>query len=118
MIKPNLQSAVHNLIIYDLAIRTLNYNLPTIEELKTGSIYKAYTESLLIELRKDYKPLKQQLMLERISIVKWQQVDQFFSDVIVSTSGNDQSLRYAKKVLQYEVDSLLNKIALRLVVNT
>lgn len=118
MIKPNLQSAVHNLIIYDLAIRTLNYNLPKIDKLKTGSIYKAYTETLLIELRKAYIPLKQQLMLERISIVKWQQVDQFFSDVIVSTSGNDQSLRYAKKVLQYEVDSLLNKIALRLVVNT
>lgn len=107
MIKPALKSDIHRLIICDLAIRTLSYDLPKIENLKIQVVLQPIVTHLLKQLYKELHPLKAYLRKEGIAIIKWQHVDQFFSDVILRTSGDDIALRYAKKVLQYDVEQLL-----------
>lgn len=107
MIKANLQAEIHQFIIYDLAIRTLNYDLPKIEDLKLQVVLQPIVQHLLKKLYEEFNPLKVRLKREGIAIVKWQHVDSFFSDVILRTAGEDQTLRYAKKVLQYDVEQLV-----------
>ncbi|MBQ0137681.1 MAG: aconitate hydratase [Kurthia sp.] len=114
MISTSLQSDAHQLIIYDLAIRTLNYDLPKIEALKTSVIFQEVSEKMLKELYQNYYPLKNRLQKQGIAIVKWQHIDLFFSDVILKTSGEDVSIRYAKKVLQYDVERLIRQQLMKL----
>ncbi|WP_445477963.1 hypothetical protein ACULLL_16505 [Lysinibacillus irui] len=46
-------------------------------------------DSLLKELRQDYFNLKRQLSQQRIRVVGWTTVDEYFSEVQFATAGND-----------------------------
>lgn len=47
------------------------------------------------------------LKKQKIAVVKWEKVDEYFSDVTITTAGEDEELRYAQHALKSEVEELL-----------
>nr|WP_237497124.1 MULTISPECIES: aconitate hydratase [Lysinibacillus] len=66
-------------------------------------------DALLKQLHKDYFQLKRQLAQQKIRLVGWHRIDDYFSDVQVATAGNDEVLRYANQALKTQVEELMNK---------
>lgn len=66
-------------------------------------------DALLKRLHKDYFQLKRQLAQQKIRLVGWHRIDDYFSDVQVATAGNDEVLRYANQALKTQVEELINK---------
>ncbi|MCY1462505.1 hypothetical protein D9M71_802880 [compost metagenome] len=64
-------------------------------------------DSLLKHLRQEYFDLKRQLSQQKIRVIGWKKVDEYFSDVQVATAGNDVVLRYANQALKTQVEKLL-----------
>uniref|UniRef100_UPI0020BF6F51 aconitate hydratase n=1 Tax=Lysinibacillus sp. D4B2_S17 TaxID=2941225 RepID=UPI0020BF6F51 len=64
-------------------------------------------DALLKDLRQEYYDLKRQLTQQRIRVVGWHRVDEYFSDLQVATAGNDVVLRYANQALKTQVEKLL-----------
>lgn len=108
MIKPSLQKDVHRLIILDLAIKAILLDYEKIEKMRLYSLVQPIFNELLKDIKKDYYPLKNKLQREGIRIIKWQVIDVFFSDITLTTAGDDLVLRYAKKVLQHDVEQLVS----------
>lgn len=98
---------VHEFIVLDLAIRSLQNDLATLETLKMKKFYLSIIEQLLKNLRHDYHNRKRLLSHKSIRIVRWVKLDEYFSDVILATSGEDVPLRYANQALKTEVEQLL-----------
>ena len=71
------------------------------------AIYLPFVDQLLKSVRHDYYNLKRLLSKEKIRVVGWQQVDEYFSDVRIATPGEDEVFRYAKRALKTEVEELL-----------
>ena len=44
---------------------------------------------------------------DKIKIVKSERHDDYFSDLVVSTGGEDEAFRYAKQALKTQVEQLL-----------
>lgn len=110
MINPENRRIVHEYIIIDLAIRSLQQDLTVLETLKMSSLYVKITDSLLIKLRSSYYELKRQLDSKKIRVLSWQRDDEHFSTVSVATSGNNQSIQYANRALKKEVETKLKAI--------
>ena len=62
-------------------------------------------DALLKRLHKDYFQLKRQLAQQKIRLVGWHRIDDYFSDVQVATAGNDEVLRYANQALKHKSKS-------------
>lgn len=107
MINSTVQTDIHYLIIADLAIKAVNLHLSKSENLRLTVVFEPLTTLLIKELNNVFYPLKTRLKRQGIEIVKWQTVDSFFSDVILRTTGENLQLRYAKKVLQHDVEQLI-----------
>lgn len=107
MISANLQTDIHTFIICDLAIRAVNLDLSKTENFKLKVVFQPLENLLIKELYTMFYPLKNRLKKQQVEIVSWQSVDSFFSDVTLRTGGDDLKIRYAKKVLQYDVEQLI-----------
>ncbi|TDY07143.1 UNVERIFIED_CONTAM: hypothetical protein BJ099_105171 [Lysinibacillus xylanilyticus] len=64
-------------------------------------------EELLKDITQDYYNSKRLLAKDKIRIVKWEKIDEYFSDVHVATAGNDVVLRYANQAIKTQVEKLL-----------
>lgn len=65
-------------------------------------------DSLLKDLRNECFNLKRQLAQQKIRIVGWTKIDEYFSDVKIATAGDDVDLRYAQQALKTKVEQLIN----------
>ncbi|WP_328203927.1 aconitate hydratase [Lysinibacillus fusiformis] len=70
-------------------------------------VFVPLMDSLLKELRQEYFELKRQLSQQRIRVVGWTTIDEYFSDVQIATAGDDVVLRYANQALKMQVEKLL-----------
>lgn len=107
MIRIEQRRQIHQFIILELAIQSLQKDYPVLETLKMNTVYLLIVESLLKSVKNDYYNLKRVLKKQKIVVVKWEKVDEYFSDVIITTAGEDEVLRYAQHALKSDVEELL-----------
>lgn len=98
---------VHEFIVLDLSIRSLQNDFSTLETLRMKKLYLTIIERLLKDLRNDYFNRKRELAKKGIRLVRWVKIDEYFSDVIVATPGEDLALRYANQALKTQVEEIL-----------
>lgn len=107
MIKGEQRQLLHQYLILDLAIQSLQKDYKTLEQLKMKAIYLPFVDGLMKSIKKDFFNLKRQLEKQKIRVVGWQRIDEYFSDVHVATAGEDEILRYANQALKTQVEQLL-----------
>jgi len=72
-----------------------------------SKVYLPILEKLLKDITQDYYNSKRLLAKDKIRVVKWEKIDEYFSDVHVATAGNDVVLRYANQAIKTQVENLL-----------
>lgn len=107
MIKYEQQRLLHKFVLLDLAIQSLQRDFSVIENLKMVKVYAPIIENLLKAISSDHYTIKRELAKEKIKIVKWEKIDEYFSDLTVTTLGEDEVLRYANQALKTQVEELL-----------
>ncbi|UED81101.1 aconitate hydratase [Lysinibacillus sp. CD3-6] len=107
MIKPDERRNVHEFILLDMAVKSLQNDYDKLGNLKMSVVYVKIVDDLLKDLRSDYFNKKRMLAKQKIEVVKWIHVDEYFSDVVLKTPGEDVILRYAKQALKSQVEKLL-----------
>ncbi|MGE7926359.1 aconitate hydratase [Lysinibacillus xylanilyticus] len=107
MIKFEQQKLLHKFVILDLAIQSLQRDFTVIENLKMCNVYMAMIEKLLKAITCEHHNIKRDLAKDKIKIVKWEKVSEYFSDLTVTTPGEDQVLRYANQAIKTRVVELL-----------
>ncbi|MEK5331579.1 aconitate hydratase [Lysinibacillus sp. FSL W8-0992] len=107
MIKPDERRNVHEFIIMDMAIKSLQNDYDKLGNLKMAEVYIKIVDDLLKDLRSDYFNKKRMLAKQKIEVVKWIHIDEYFSDIVLKTPGENVELRYAKQALKTQVEKLL-----------
>jgi len=108
MINPEQRQIVHKFLLLELAVKSLQVDYLKVEQFKLKKVFIPFMDSILKDLRNECFDLKRQLGQQRIRIVGWTKVDEYFSDVKIATSGNDVDLRYANQALKSKVEKLLD----------
>lgn len=99
---------LHRFVIHDMAIQSVQRDYKVIENLKMSNVYLPLLDKLLKTITNDFYNLKRLLAKDKIKVVKWEKVDEYFSDLTITTAGEDETLRYAKQALKTQVEYLLN----------
>ncbi|MFS0876754.1 aconitate hydratase [Solibacillus isronensis] len=107
MIKAEERQLLHKYLLIELAVKSLQIDYQMAEQFKMKVVFLPFIDALIKDLRKEYIELKTQLAQQRIRVVEWRTVDEYFSDVQVATAGNDIVLRYANQALKTQVEKLL-----------
>lgn len=107
MIKPEERQLVHQFVLLEMAVKSLQHDYDTLGNLKTAKVYIRIVDDLLKVIRPDYYNKKRMLAKQKIEVVKWINIDQYFSDVVVKNPGEDVVLRYAKQALKTQVENLI-----------
>lgn len=107
MIKREDRQQLYEFIKLDMAIKSLQRDYDSLTNLKMGKVYINIVDALLKDIRNDYYNKKRLLAKQKIEIVKWIHIDQYFSDVVIKTPGEDVELRYAKQPLKTQVENLI-----------
>ena len=98
---------VHDLIILDLAIRSLQADYAKVSTLKLHKLYRKWLEIVLTQLQHNYHEKRRALATQKIRLIGYKRLDTYFSEVMLATSGNDAQLLYANEVLKQDVEQLL-----------
>lgn len=107
MIKPDQRQLLHKYLLIELAVRSLQIDYQKTKQFKMKVVFLPLMDALLRDLRQEYFDLKRQLAQQKIRVIGWTNVDEYFSDVQIATAGNDVVLRYAKQALRTKVEELL-----------
>lgn len=110
MINVNQRQQIHEFIVLDLAIRSLQHDFTQLMHLKLQSLYIGWLEAILHTLQQQFQQQKNELAKQQLRLVTYRRVDQYFSEVIVATAGEDATLLYANNVLKKDVEKLLQRI--------
>ncbi len=96
-------------ILIDLALRSMQHDYPIFESspLKMHKVYFTMLDNLLKKLQQEHFTLKKILQDKQIRIIRWQRIDDYFSDLYITTTGNDEVIRYANHHLKQSVEDLL-----------
>ncbi|MFJ7367970.1 aconitate hydratase [Lysinibacillus sp. NPDC098008] len=108
MINSEDRTVLHEFIKLDMAIRSLQQDYASLEKLKMSEVYINIVANLLKDIRNDFHKQRRFLTKKNIAVVKWVKIDQYFSDVVIRTAGEDEVLRYAQSVLKSQVEELIN----------
>ena len=98
---------MHKYVVYDMAVQSLQRDYKVIENLKLSKVYLPILDKLLKDISQEYYNAKRLLAKDKIRVVKWVKVDEYFSDLIIATAGEDQVFTYANMVLKTQVENLL-----------
>ena len=107
MIKAEERKLLHKYLLVDLAVKSLQIDYQKAEKFKLKVVFLLLIDTLLKDLRKECIELKNQLAQQKIRVVEWRPIDEYFSDVQVATAGNDIVLRYANQALKTQVEKLI-----------
>ena len=109
MLNPEQRQLFHKFLILEMAVQSLQRDFSVIENLKMSKVYLPILEKLLKNISHDYYDSKRLLAKEKIRLVKWEKIDEYFTDIQVATAGNDVILRYANQAMKTQVEKLLNQ---------
>lgn len=107
MIKAEQRQLLHKYVIYDMAVQTLQRDYKVIENLKMSNVYLPILDKLLDDITQECYNSKRLLAKDKIRVVKWEKIDEYFSDLTVATAGEDLVLTYANMALKTQVEKLL-----------
>ena len=107
MLNPEQRQLFHKFIILEMAVQSLQRDFPVFENMKMSKVYLPIIEKLLKDISQDYYNTKRLLAQKNIRLVKWEKIDEYFTDIHVATPGNDVVLRYANMALKTQVEKLL-----------
>lgn len=107
MLNPEQRQLFHKFLILEMAVQSLQRDFSVIENLKMSKVYLPILEKLLKDISQDYYNSKRLLAKDKIRLVKWEKIDEYFTDIHVATSGNDVVLRYANQAMKTQVEKLL-----------
>lgn len=107
MLNPEQRQLFHKFIILEMAVQSLQRDFSVIENLKMSKVYLPILEKLLKAISQDYYNTKRLLAKKKIRLVKWEKIDEYFTDIQVATPGNDVVLRYANQAMKTQVEKLL-----------
>lgn len=104
MIKGDERELLHQYILLDMAIRSMQQDYSAFENLKMAKVFIPFIDDdLLKNLRTDFYNKKRLLAQKGISVVKWVKTNDYFSEVTIKTLGEDVVLQYAKQALKTQV---------------
>lgn len=109
MINIAQRQEVHELIILDLAIRSLQVDYVKLSTLKLQKLYTEWIEIVLQQLQSQFHEKKHHLTTQQIRLVGYKRLDTYFSEITVATPGDDTQLLYANEVLKQDVEQALMK---------
>ncbi|MBK3497193.1 aconitate hydratase [Viridibacillus sp. YIM B01967] len=109
MISIEERNQLHQYLIYELAIQSLQKDHPHLEKLKMKNIYLVLVDVLLKDLKNDYYKSKHLLKRRGIQVIGWHRTSEYFSDIQIRTAGEDLHLNYAKQALKTAVEEELFK---------
>lgn len=113
MISLQERQDLHQFIVLELAIKTLQKDFHQLEQLKLKTIYIAWTERLLNILQPIYQTQRRTFAKKQIRVLRWQKKDAYFSEVFIATSGEDVVLEYSNQAIKAEVEQFLHKVIWR-----
>ncbi|MGE7114398.1 aconitate hydratase [Lysinibacillus sp. NPDC047702] len=108
MIKGEDQRILHQYILLDMAIKSLQQDYQAFENLKMAKVFLPIVDDLLKNIRNDFYNKKRLLEQRGIRVVKWVKTSEYFSEVSIATKGEDEVLRYAKQALKTQVEELIS----------
>ncbi|WP_185903595.1 aconitate hydratase [Lysinibacillus sphaericus] len=106
MISFEQRRLLHKFVVYDMAVQSLQRDYKVIENLKLSKVYLPILDKLLDDISQEYYNTKRLLAKDKIRVVKWEKKDEYFSDLIVATAGEDQVFTYANMALKTQVEKL------------
>lgn len=92
-----------------MAVQSLQRDYKVIENLKLSKVYLPILDILLDDISQECYNSKRLLAKDKIRLVRWEKTDEYFSDLIVATAGEDQVFTYANMALKTQVEKLLNQ---------
>ncbi|MER1998985.1 MAG: aconitate hydratase [Lysinibacillus sp.] len=107
MINIAQRQEIHELILLDLAIRSLQADYVKLTKLKLHRLYSEWLETILQQLQSQFHEKKLRLAQQHIRLVGYKRLDTYFSEITVATAGSDSQLLYANEVLKQDVEQLL-----------
>lgn len=107
MISFEQRAQMHKFIILELALESLQRDNLAIEKLKMSKVYLTIIEKLIKSIQTEYYNQKRLLAKQKIKVVKWEKIDEYFSDLTITTPGEDQVFRYANMAVKTQVEKLL-----------
>ncbi|UPW81894.1 aconitate hydratase [Lysinibacillus sp. Ag94] len=107
MISFEQRRLMHKYVVYDMAVQSLQRDYKVIENLKLSKVYLPILDKLLKDISQECYNAKRLLAKDKIRVVKWVKVDEYFSDLIIATAGEDQVFTYANMALKTQVEKLL-----------
>lgn len=110
MISLQERQELHQFIVLELAIKTLQKDFDQLEQLKLKTIYMTWTERILNTLYPIYQSQKRTLNEKQIRLIRWRKKDKFFSEVLIATGGEDIVLDYANQAIKAEVEEFLQRV--------
>ncbi|MEX3623556.1 aconitate hydratase [Viridibacillus arvi] len=109
MITIDERNQLHQYLILELAIQSLQKDYSQLSKLKMKNIYLMMVDILLKELKSDYYKSKQLLKRRGIQVIRWHRTSEYFSDIQIRTAGEDLHLNYANQALKTAVEEELFK---------
>ncbi|MEK4091745.1 hypothetical protein [Viridibacillus sp. FSL H8-0110] len=110
MIKQDHQIHIHNAIILELTIRTLERDKKHMDNLKASFAFKAWIEKELENLSRDLRDVSRTLGMNGMKVLEGtKDIDEYFIAYYVKTKGNDKELRYSKVALRNHVNEEVKK---------
>jgi len=107
MISFEQRRLLHKYVVYDMAVQSLQRDYKVIENLKLSKVYLPILDKLLDDISQECYNAKRLLAKDKIKLVRWKKTDEYFSDLVVSTAGEDQVFTYANMALKTQVENLL-----------
>ncbi|MEK5330295.1 aconitate hydratase [Lysinibacillus sp. FSL W8-0992] len=90
-----------------MAVPTLQRDYRVFENLKMSNVYLPILDKLLDDNSQECYNSKSLLAKDEIRVVRWEKNNEYFSDLIVATAGEDLVLTYANMALKTQVETLL-----------
>lgn len=107
MIKREDRQLLYEFIKLDMAIKSLQRDYDSLTNLKMGKVYINIVDALLKDIRNDYYNKKRFLAKQKIEVVRWVKIDQYFSEVTIKTAGEDEVHQYANQALKTHTEELI-----------
>lgn len=93
-----------------MAVQSLQRDYKVIENLKLSKVHLPILDKLLDDISQDCYNAKRLLAKDKIRVVRWIKTNEYFSDMIVATAGNNQVFTYANMALKTQVEKLLSHL--------
>ncbi|WP_274307741.1 aconitate hydratase [Solibacillus daqui] len=100
---------VYEFLMLELAIRSLQYDIDNMKHLKFAELYFTQLDGVLKNLQVDYHWRRKKLVGKKIRFYKWVKVDDYFTDAILATDGEDVVIRFSTHVLKQNSQLLIEQ---------